>query len=97
MRLVALDGGNYETFVPVFTFGGAGEAELIGFEDELVPVGPIRELDPLGLLDMEYTDKKLGKFSVTGDGRQMAAQLATKREGAKNLSWPSMLPILAEI
>lgn len=97
IRLVELDGGNYETFVPHFTFDGTGEAELIGFDDEHVPEGPIRELDRLGLLDMEPTDKKLGKFSLTADGRRVAAQIASEQGGAVDFSWPTVAPVLAQI
>lgn len=33
IRLLQLDGGNYDTFRPYFSGGGEREAELIGHDD----------------------------------------------------------------
>ena len=99
VRLVELDAGEYQTFVPSFSGGGGDEADLIGLgEDAKVPEGPIRELADRDLLDMEVEPgKRLGKFRITPQGRSLAAQLATTGGGAIDLSWSFVSGILGEI
>lgn len=98
IRLLQLDGGNYDTFHPYFSGGSEGEAELIGHDDERVPEGPIKELDRLGYIDMRpEPGKRLGPFSITSEGRSLGGQLASAGDGAVDLSWPAVEPVLRQI
>jgi hypothetical protein len=98
VRLLRLDDGNYETFHPYFSGGSEDEAELIGYEDERVPEGAIKELDRLRLIDMRpEPGKRLGTFSVTSEGRSLGGQLATAGDGAVDLSWDAVEPVLRQI
>lgn len=86
IHLVELDAGEYRTFHPHFPGGGGNEADLLDFQHEKVPEGPIRELADRDLLDMEVAPgKRLGKFRITPEGRALTAQLAATGVGA--LSW----------
>lgn len=98
IRLLRLDEGNYDTFHPYFSGGSEGEAELIGHDDERVPEGAIKELDRLGYIDMRpEPGKRLGPFSITSEGRSLGGQLASAGDGAVDLSWPTVEPILIQI
>jgi hypothetical protein len=71
---------------------------LIGFEDERVPEGAIRELDRLHLIDMRpEPGKRLGTFSITSEGRSLGGHLATAGDGAVDLSWDAVEPVLRQI
>ena len=97
LRLVELDGGSYETFVPYVSGESNPEAELVGHDDVLIPPGPTRELAARGSLDLELTTKKLGKFTISERGRKLAAQLSSESEGPVDLSWPVVEPVLVGI
>jgi hypothetical protein len=98
VRLVEMDDGNYETFIPHFPGNGPlNEALLLNHRDETIPEGATKELADRGYLDMEFSAKKLGKFRISESGRTLAAQLASAQEGAVDLSWPTVEPILIEI
>jgi hypothetical protein len=98
IRLLQLDGGNYDTFHPYFSGDSEGEAELIGHDGERVPEGPIKELDRLGLIDMlPEPGKRLGTFTITTEGRSLGGQLASAGDGAVDLSWPAVESILRQI
>jgi hypothetical protein len=98
VRLLQLDGGNYETFHPYFSGESEGEAELIGHDDERVPEGPIKELDRLGYIDMRHEPgKRLGTFTITTEGRSLGGQLASAGDGAVDLSWPAVEPVLRQL
>lgn len=98
VRLVEMDDGNYETFQPYFPGNGPlNEAILLNKREETIPEGPTKELADRGYLDMEPTTKRLGNFRIAEQGRTLAAQLASAREGAVNLSWPTVEPILIQI
>lgn len=97
LRLVELDGGSYETFVPYVSSESNPEAELVGHDDVLIPPGPTRELAARGFLDMEATTEKLGKFSISERGRTLAAQLSSESEGPIDLSWTAVEPVLVGI
>jgi hypothetical protein len=97
IRLVELDDGQYETFHPHFPGGGGKKANLLG-HDETIPEGPTKELANRGYLEMEqHPGKRLGKFRISESGRALAAQLASAGEGAVDLSWPTVEPILIQI
>ncbi len=97
IRLVELDGGQYETFHPHFPGGGGRKADLLGY-DETIPEGPTKELANRGYLDMEpHPGKRLGNFRLSEKGRNLAAQLASTGEGAVDLSWPVVEPVLRQI
>jgi len=98
IRLLHLDGGDYDTFHPYFSGGSEGEAELIGHDDERVPEGAIKELDRLGYIDMRpEPGKRLGPFSITTEGRSLGGQLASAGDGAVDLSWPAVELVLRRI
>lgn len=98
IRLVALDDGRYETFHPHFPGGGGKEAGLLGHDGELIPEGPTNELANRGYLEMDdHSGKRLGKFRISEKGRALAAQLAAAGDGAVDLSWPTVEPILIQI
>jgi hypothetical protein len=93
-----LDDGNYDTFQLYFSGDSEGEAELIGHDGERVPEGPIQELDRLGYIDMRpEPGKRLGPFSITSEGRSLGAQLVSVGDGAVDLSWPAVEPVLRQI
>ncbi len=97
IRLVKLDDGQYETFQPHFPGGGGREADLLGY-DEAIPEGPTKELANRGYLDMEpHPGERLGDFRISEQGRALAAQLASAGEGAVDLSWPVVEPVLRQI
>jgi hypothetical protein len=97
VRLVNLDNDSYETFQPSFPGGGA-QAQLIGFDDETVPEGPLKELTRLGYLEMEVEPgKKLGPFSITPKGRSLGIQLMSTGNRPIDLSWSAVEPILRVI
>jgi hypothetical protein len=97
LRLVELDSGNYDTFVPHVSGESNPEAELVGHDDVLIPPGPTRELAARGFLNMEPTTEKLGKFSISERGRKLAAQLSSESEGPIDLSWSAVEPVLVAI
>jgi hypothetical protein len=98
VRLVEMDDGNYETFQPYFPGNGPlNEAILLNKREETIPEGPTKELADRGYIDMEPTTKRLGNFRISEQGRTLAAQLASVREGAVDLSWPTVEPILIQI
>jgi hypothetical protein len=98
IRLVEMDDGNYETFIPHFPGNGPlNEALLLNHRDQTIPEGATKELADRGYLDMEFSTKRLGKFRISESGRTLAAQLASAREGAVDLSWPTVEPILIQI
>jgi hypothetical protein len=93
-----MDDGSYETFIPHFPGNGPlNEALLLTHRDEAIPEGATKELADRGFLDMEFSTKRLGKFRISESGRTLAAQLASAREGAVDLSWPTVEPILIQI
>jgi len=98
IRLVTLDDGSYETFVPHFPGGGGDQAQLLTHGEELIPEGPTRELAGRGYLDMEpHPGKRLGKFRISERGRVLAAQLASAGPSSIDLSWSTVEPVLTEI
>jgi len=98
IRLVEMDDGSYETFIPHFPGNGPqNEALLLNHRDQTIPEGATKELADRGFLDMEVSTKRLGKFRISESGRTLAAQLASAREGAVDLSWPAVEPILIQI
>ncbi len=99
IRLVELDDERYESFHPHFPGDGPPrEANLLGHDDETIPEGPTRELADRGYLDMEpYPGKRLGKFRISQQGRALGAQLVSAGDGAVDLSWPTVEPILIQI
>lgn len=98
IRLVELDDGRYETFHPHFPGGGGREANLLGHDGELIPEGLTKELVNRGYLEMEgRSGKRLDKFRISENGRALATQLAAAGEGAVDLSWPTVEPILIQI
>jgi hypothetical protein len=97
IRLANLDNDKYVTFHPYFA-GGEIEADLIGYEGEKVPEGPTKELDRLGLIEMEREGgKRLGKFWLTKEGRSLAVELMSTANRPVDLSWPSVEPVLRQI
>lgn len=99
VRLVSLDDGRYETFHPHFPGDGPPrEANLLGHDGETIPEGATSELANRGYLEMEgHSGKRLGKFRISEEGRTLAAQLSGAGEGAVDLSWPTVEPILIQI
>jgi hypothetical protein len=98
IRLVEMDDGNYETFIPHFPGNGPlNEALLLNHRDQTIPEGATKELADRGYLDMEFSTKRLGKFRISEAGRALAAQLASERDGAVDLSWPTVESILIQI
>jgi hypothetical protein len=93
-----MDDSNYEDFLPHFLGDGPlNEALLLNHRDQARPEGATKELADRGFLDMESSTKRLGKFRISEQGRTLAAQLASAREGAVDLSWPTVAPILIQI
>jgi hypothetical protein len=98
IRLVEMDDGNYETFIPHFPGNGPlNEALLLNHREQAIPEGATKELADRGYLDMEFSTKRLGKFRISEAGRTLTAQLASAREGAVDLSWRTVEPILIQI
>jgi hypothetical protein len=97
-RLIELDAGNYETFHPYFSGESGAEAELIGFDDQLIPEGPTKELATRGYLEMDaHPGKRLGNFRLSELGHKTAAQIAGEGEGVVDLAWSAVEPVLAGI
>jgi len=93
-----MDDGSYETFIPHFPGNGPlNEALLLNHRDQAIPEGATKELADRGFLDMEFSTKRLGKFRISESGRTLAAQLALGREGAVDLSWLTVEPVLIQI
>jgi DNA-binding PadR family transcriptional regulator len=100
LRLVELDDGRFETFVPVVTGESSPEAELISRagSGEQIPPSLTVELASRGYLDMHReAGKIIGKFTITERGREAAAQLRPAGSAPVDLSWPSVRPVLIEI
>lgn len=98
IHLVELDDGRYETFHPHFPGGGGREANLLGHDGELIPEGLTKELVNRGYLETEgRSGKRLDKFRISEHGRALVAQLAAAGEGAVDLSWPTVEPVLIQI
>jgi hypothetical protein len=111
IRLVELDAGRYRTFVPVFR-GGMGGAEFLDVElrdGETFDEGAIHELEAHGLVSIEPTGKRLGKFRITPLGRETAGDARTAAGAAYqrrldrgdddnvDLDWPAVESIAAGI
>lgn len=98
IRLTKLDADRYETFQPHFSGDSLGEAELMGFDGERVPEGPIKELADRGLLSMDVPPgKKLGEFRITERGRELAAELERANAESVDFSWSVVEPVVRQI